>query len=172
MISSYPNYYYHNSPLNPCEYPNTNYSGSAAAPCGTPFSVKDILNLSEETPNFGYDNSLQFEDDQCYPMYEQPVSSLPNLSDFFSPPPPHGQCQYGEMYCGELESARSGDQWEEAARVSSTNHGAACVSSTNQPGMTSQHVQQLSHLSPPFQEVSSSDDSKAMIRPNFKLINH
>lgn len=165
MISSYPNYFYHNSPLNPCEYTNVNYSGSPSVPCGTPFSVKDILNLSEETPNFGYDGSLQFEDDQAYPMYEQPVSSLPNLSDFFSP---HGQCQYnGDVYnnCGDLESARAADQWEEAARVSSTNHGIACVSSTNhgaEPGMTSQHVQQLSHLSPPFQEVSSSDDSKSI----------
>ncbi|XP_054287937.1 homeobox protein Nkx-2.5-like [Macrosteles quadrilineatus] len=54
---------------------------------------------------------------------------------------------------GEYSEYERINQWEESARVSSSNQNA-------EPGVTSQHVQQLSHLSPPFQEVSvsSSDD--------------
>lgn len=152
MISSYPNYFYHNPQLHSCEYSNTNYAVSSTVPSGTPFSVKDILNLAEENNQFAYDNSISFDDEQNYPIYEQPTSTLPNLNDFFTP---SSQCQYGEVYCSDYDnaSARAADQWEDTARVTSTNQSA-------EPGMTSQHVQQLSHLSPPFQEVSSSDDSK------------
>lgn len=140
MLSSYPNYFYNHQ--NSCEYSN-NYSVSSTV-SGTPFSVKDILNL-EENNQFAYDNSISF-DEQNYPIYEQPTSSLPNLNDFFT----HG---YGEY--SEYERI---NQWEDSARVSSSNQNA-------EPGVTSQHVQQLSHLSPPFQEVSvsSSDDSKWFI---------
>ncbi|XP_046667576.1 homeobox protein Nkx-2.3-like isoform X2 [Homalodisca vitripennis] len=148
MLQSYPNYFYHNNQLSSCEYSNANYAVSSTAAGGTPFSVKDILNLAEENQNFGYDSSLSFDDEQNYPLYEQPTTSLPNLNDFFSP---GNQCQYGDMYCSEYENARPADQWEDTARVSSTNQSV-------ESGMTSQHVQQLSHLSPPFQEVSSSDD--------------
>lgn len=143
MLSNYPNYFYHSPQQNSCEYSNMNYVSSTVS-SGTPFSVKDILNLAEENNQF-YENSIPFDDEH---YYEQPSSTLPNLNDLF----PAGQCQY-DMY-GEYEnSARVTDQWEESARVSSTNHNP-------ETGMTSQHVQQLSHLSPPFQEVSSSDDSK------------
>lgn len=155
MISSYPNNFYG---TNSCEYINANYPvSSTSVPNGTPFSVKDILNLAEEEQNFSYDPSIAFEDDQNYPIYEQSVS---NFSDFFAPP---SQCQFGEQFCAGFEGTRGTGQWEEAARVSSTNQSPPRAASTNHSaaaGVTSQHVHQLSHLSPPFQEVSSSDDSK------------
>lgn len=120
-------------------------------PGGTPFSVKDILNLHlEENSNFGYENSLSFDDDQNYHAYDQSASNLPNLGDLFVAPT---HCQFSDPYTTSEYDAKNMNQWDDSTRVTSTNQSA-------ESGMTSQHVQQLSHLSPPFQEVSSSDDSK------------
>lgn len=149
MLSSQPAQFYSHGGLNMYDYfnnsNNVNYPTNSMTQ-GTPFSVKDILNLAEDGQHLCYETSFILEDEQytCN-------SNVPQGSNNYTVPTPHqsecAQYYYGDQYeCG----VKPENQWEEATRSLLTNQ---------QTGMTSSHVEQLSCLNPPFQNIESSHDN-------------
>lgn len=165
MLSSQPTSYHnleYTSINGHCCY--TSGQGQAA----TPFSVRDILNLAEQcsddstnlleaslfqqddttrtNTNCGYDNCNSIVQDATYTC---------SWNDFQQP------CQSEQFYCEQTFSAnRTTNQWETISpTIASQTSNQQVVS-----GMTSQHVQHLSHLTPPFIDTEVSHASKSFTR--------
>lgn len=192
MLSSQP-ISYHNS-----EYNNLSnngqfcYSGNIGQ-VATPFSVRDILNLAENCSN---DSSTNLFDSTIFQQEDEEETIQTNINNYCSSFDNYCNTSFNDSYTNSLYTCnqeyqqqnchedlyynssqqyssinnnnRPSDQWGDIT----IQHLSSSSSSNQQliPGMTSQHVQHLSHLTPPFMDNQNSNDASENIHI-FYLIN-
>lgn len=171
---------------------NNNFSTSGNSLMGTPFSVKDILNLAEQGGQFipmtdSQQTSFYFDDCGNGPsnMTSFPFNNIDNTNssgimdpfavtsgDFYNY---HNNNKLADSYnnsCPDvvINSYHGHQQMTPPPVASLSQYSASPTSAINNattggggiPPMTSPHVQQLSHLCPPFPDVVESNNEASL----------
>ena len=169
---------------------NNNFNSTGNSLMGTPFSVKDILNLAEQGGQFmpmmdSQQAAFFFEDCGNFPTNTNTSYPFNNIDtnnagilepfavtsgDFYSY---HNNNKLADSYnngCPDLviNSYHGHQQMTPSPVASMSQYSTSPTTTINNvptggsggiPPMTSPHVQQLSHLCPPFPDVVESNDS-------------